>query len=234
MLLSYAKPAAASSTLDGFPVKNAFDEDVRTWWSAVSGESGEWLQVDLGKASRVEAIQVNFADQGATNLDRLRNDSYRYYVETSNDGRTWTLCLDRGHNLRDAPHDYAQLDEPVKARYLRLVNVHTPAGGLFSVSGFRVFGHGQGKAPSRAGGVTAVRDASDPRQLHVSWSQVKDADFYIIRYGLAKDRLFNNYQVYRADHFDIDSLNLGVSYYLTVDSVNDSGVTKGKSIVFVK
>jgi len=234
MLLSYAKPATASSTLDGFPVKNAFDEDVRSWWCAASGQSGEWLQVDLGKACRVEAIQINFADQGATNLDRLRDDSYRYYVETSNDGRTWALCLDRGHNLRDAPHDYAQLDEPVKARYLRLVNVHTPAGGLFSVSGFRVFGLGQGKAPSRVGGVTAVRDVSDPRQLHVSWSLVKGADFYIIRYGLAKKRLFNSYQVYRSDHFDVNSLNLGISYYLTVDSVNENGVTKGKSILFVK
>lgn len=234
MLLTYSKSATASSTLDGFPAKNAFDEDVRTWWSATSGNTGEWLRVDLVKTCRVEAIQINFADQGTTHLGRLRNDSYRYYVESSNDGQLWTTCLDRRDDLRDAPHDYAQLDEPAMARYLRLVNVHTPAGGLFSVSGFRVFGQGPGKPPHRVRGTTATRDGSDARVLHVSWSPVKDADFYIIRYGIARDRLFNNYQAYGTDHLDVNSLNTGLPYYLTVDAVNDSGVTKGKTIVHVK
>ncbi len=234
MLLSCAKPATASSALDAFPVKNAFDEDVRTWWSATSGNVGEWLRVDLGKTCRVDALQINFADQGTTNLGRLRNDAYRYYVETSNDGQNWTTCLDRRDNHRDAPHDYAQLDEPVAARYLRLVGVHTPAGGFFSVSDFRVFGQGPGKPPPRVGGVAATPDASDARVVHVSWSSVKEADFYIIRYGIARDRLFNNYQVYGADHFDINSLNIGVSYYVTVDAVNDVSVTRGSRVVAVK
>ena len=234
MLLSYARSATASSTLDRFPVKNAFDEDVRTWWSAATGNTGEWLRVDLGKPCRVEAIQINFADQGTTNLGRLRNDSYRYFVETSKDGQIWTTCLDRRDNLRDAPHDYAQLAEPVIARHVRLVNVHTPAGGYFSVSGFRIFGQAPGEPPPRVSGVTAKRDSSDARRLRVSWSPMKEADFYIIRYGIARDRLFNNYQVYGADHFDINSLNTGVACYLTVDAVNGSGVTKGTGILEVK
>ena len=40
MLLSYHKPAEASSTLEEFPVKNAFDENVRDWWSAQTGDKG--------------------------------------------------------------------------------------------------------------------------------------------------------------------------------------------------
>ena len=131
MLLSYAKPATASSVLEGFPVTNAFDEDIRTWWSAKSGGSNEWLRVDLGKPCQLEALQINFADQGATNLDRLRNDGYGYYVESSTNGENWAVCVDRRSNFRDAPHDYIQLDRPVVSRYLRLVSVHMPAGGLF-------------------------------------------------------------------------------------------------------
>ena len=69
---------------------------------------------------------------------------------------------------------------------------------------------------------------SDPRQIHISWKPVKDADFYIIRYGVAHDRLFNNYQVYNTNRFDINSLNAGVGYYLSVDAVNDSGDTRGQ------
>ena len=34
MLLSYKKNAEASSAMDNYPVNNAFDEDIRTWWSA--------------------------------------------------------------------------------------------------------------------------------------------------------------------------------------------------------
>lgn len=234
MLLSYAKPATASSTLQSFPVKNAFDEDIRTWWSAVTGGTGEWLRVDLGKVCRIEAIQVNFADQGSTNLGRLRGHGYHYYIEASKDGKSWSTIVDRRDEGRDAPQDYTQLDEPVMARELRLVNVRSPAGGLFSVSGFRIFGNGPGEPPGPVEGVKAARDVTDARCLRVSWMPDEAADFYIIRYGVKPDRLFNNYQVYGTNRFDINSLNTGTSYYLTVDAVNDSGVSKGTHVLEVK
>jgi hypothetical protein len=231
MLLSYDKPATASSALEQFSVKNAFDEDIRTWWSAASGKPGEWLQVDLGKPCRIEAVQINFTDQGMTNLGRMHNDSYRYYVEVSDDGEFWQTNVDRSNNLRDSPHDYTQLDEPVMARYVRLVNVHTPGNGLFSVSGFRLFGNGLGKAPAKVEDVEVVRDPSDTRQVHLSWKPANGADFYIIRYGIGRNRLFNNYQVYQSNHFDISSLNIGTSYYFTVDAVNDSGIAEGTRVL---
>jgi len=234
MLLSYAKPATASSALENFPVRNAFDEDIRTWWSAASGQPGEWLQVDLGKPCRIEAMQINFADQGMTNLDRPDNDFHQYYVQISDDGKNWRMGLDRRANQRDSTHDYTQLDEPVKARYIRLVNAHTPGGGEFSVSGFRLFGNSPGKVPAQVRDVEVARNLSDPRQVHVSWQPVKDADFYIIRYGIARDRLFNNYQVYRTNTFDINSLNIGTSYYFTVEAVNGRGVSRKGKVQFVK
>jgi hypothetical protein len=234
MLLSYRKPATASSALEQFPAGNAFDENVRTWWSATSGNPGEWLQVDLGRPCRIEALQINFADQGMTNLGRMDNDACRYRVQTSGDKTNWQTCVDRSENLRDSPHDYTQLDGPVTARYVRLVNVHTPGNGLFSISGFRLFGNGLGRPPARVGGLELVRDAADPRQVQASWQPAKGADFYIIRYGLARHRLFNNYQVYQTNRFEINSLNLGVSYYFTVDAVNDSGISKGTRVRFIK
>jgi hypothetical protein len=233
MLLSYDKPATASSALEQFALKNAFDEDIRTWWSAASGKPGEWLQVDLGKPCRIDAVQINFADQGMTNLNRMVGDTYRYSVEISDDGTHWKNCVDRRESQLDSPHDYAQLDTPVTARYARVVNLHMPGGGLFSISGFRLFGSGLGSAPGAVKEVTAVRDNSDSRQMHVSWKESKNADFYIIRYGVHRDRLWNSYQVYHATHFDINSLNTGVAYYLTVDAVND-GDTQGTDVISVK
>jgi hypothetical protein len=234
MLLSFNKPVTASSSLTNYPPKNAVDEDIRTWWSAKTGDAGEWLKVDLGRMRRVQSLQINFADQGTTNLGRLRNDAYRYFVESSLDGRQWSLCLSRKDNQRDAPQDYFQLPVPLLARFVRLTSVHVPAGGVFSVSGFRIFGDGLGKAPAAVAGVAAARDGADGRVMRVSWSPAAGADFYIVRYGIARDRLFNNYQVYGTDHVDINSLNLGVHYFLTVDAVNESGVTKGTDILNVK
>jgi xylan 1,4-beta-xylosidase len=234
MLLSYNKSATASSALEQLPVKNAFDENIRTWWSAASGKPDEWLQVDLGRPCRIDALQINFADQGMTNLGVMIGDFYRYYIQVSNDGTRWKDCLDRRDGQWNSPHEYAQLDKPMTARYARLVNVHMPGGGLFSLSGFRLFGKGSGAAPEAVKKVEAVRDISDPRHVHVSWKASNHADFYIIRYGIRRDRLWNNYQVYNATQFDINSLNIGVSYYFTVDAVNDSGDTQGAKNFSVK
>ncbi len=76
------------------------------------------------------------------------------------------------------------------ARYVWLTNVRTPGDGLFSVSGFRLFSDGLDKAPTRVKGVEVVRNVSDPRQVCVAWEPAKGADFYIIRYAIASDRLF--------------------------------------------
>jgi hypothetical protein len=225
MLLSYGKKADASSTRAGHDVANAFDENIRTWWSAETGNAGEWLKVDLGKDSRIEAIQIDFADEGATVLGKLHGDAYQFYVEASRDSKKWEKILDCSDNRRDAPHYYEQLQHSVKTRYVRLVNVHCPAGARFSISGFRIFGDGLGKSPKPVKHLTAQRDTADGRKATISWTSSPGADFYIVRYGLAPDRLLNNYEIYNATNTEINSLNCGVGYYFTVDAVNDSGVT---------
>ncbi len=70
MLLNYNKPLAVSSTFGNYTANKANDEDLKTYWSAASGNKGEWIQTDLGKISTVHAIQVNYADQDVVS-DRL-------------------------------------------------------------------------------------------------------------------------------------------------------------------
>ena len=229
MLLSYNKPATASSTLSGFPVANAFNEDIRTWWSAATGNPGEWLQVDLGKQCRINAVQINFADQGATQQGPM-NDGYGYKLDVSTDGTTWTNVIDHSNTLRNAPHDYTELTAPVQARYARLTNTHSPGGGLFSVSGLRLFGNGLGQPPDRVKNVHVTRNSSDQRQATITWNPVTGADGYMVRYGIGNDRLFGNYQVYGATTLNIHTLNVGANYLFAVDSFNDSGVTPAAPI----
>jgi len=46
MLLNYNKPVQVSSTLGGYHSNFAVDEDIKTYWSAKTGNSGEWFQTD--------------------------------------------------------------------------------------------------------------------------------------------------------------------------------------------
>lgn len=230
MLLSYGKPAQASSTLEGHPTSLAFDENVRSVWSAQTGNKGEWLSVDLGKPCRVNAIQVNFAEQDAKGFGRKEESGHQYVIEASLDGKTWTMLVDKSGNMRDVPHDYVELAKPVKARYVRLTNVHFPAQAKFSVRDLRIFGSGLGKAPERPAEFSVERDAKDERGATVRWSPAARAEGYIIRYGTAPDKLYHNYQTRTAGPVALESLNVGQDYYFTIDAFNDSGVTKGKKV----
>ena len=95
----------------------------------------------------------------------------------------------------DAPHDYVELPHPVQSRHIRLTSTFSPANGKFSLSGLRVFGLCPGAPPAAVEQVHAVRDAADGRKVYVRWAAAAGAEFYIIRYGTSKQRLFGNYQV---------------------------------------
>ncbi|MGH9615094.1 MAG: family 43 glycosylhydrolase [Acidobacteriaceae bacterium] len=233
MLLSYGKPVIASSTLTSFTPEKAVDENIRTWWSAKSGNAGEWFQVDLGAGKRIDAVQINFADLGSTALGRLR-DTYRYKLEVSNDGSTWRTIVDHSKKGRDSVDDYEPLEKATDARYVKIVNFHMPAGALFSLSGLRVFGNGLGHLPMAVTGITAQRDSRDGRRARIEWQPVENADFYIVRFGLRPDRMFQNYQVYKSTHLDLRSLTIGVSYAVTVDAVNENGIRRVTSIIEMK
>ena len=55
----------------------------------------------------------------------------------------WKVIVDKSNNKNDIPHDYAELQQPLQARYLKIENIHMPTG-KFALSGFRVFGNGNG------------------------------------------------------------------------------------------
>ena len=53
------------------------DELTKTYWSAATGNKGEWIQTDLGNISTVNAVQINYADQDA---EFLRQSKSRLFI----------------------------------------------------------------------------------------------------------------------------------------------------------
>jgi xylan 1,4-beta-xylosidase len=225
MLLSHKKNVLASSSLPDHGSGLAVDEDARTYWSARSGGADEWLMIDLGQECSVEAIQVNFAEHNTDpNLVRGREvELYeRYTIENSNDGMNWNLLVDKSQNNLDVPHDYLELASAVTARYIRLNNVYVPGGGTFAVRDLRIFGNKSQAVFTTISDFTVQRDTDDGRDAVICWTPVANADGYIVRYGIASTKLYNNYMVYDVDSVAIHSLNHGVDYYFSVEAF-DSG-----------
>jgi xylan 1,4-beta-xylosidase len=225
LLLSHKKHVLASSSLEDHGVDMSVDEDARTYWSAQTGGTDEWLMIDLGKECSVEAIQVNFAEH-ATNPGIVRGRDNiifeQYIIEKSMDGMKWDILVDKSQNMQDVPHDYIELEQPVAARYIKLKNVFTPGKGNFAVRDLRVFGNTAQAVFTPVIDFTVTRDLADGRDALIKWSPVENADGYIIRYGISPDKLYNNYMVYDADSIAIHSLNHGVDYYFEVRAF-DSG-----------
>jgi Beta-xylosidase len=231
-LLSKGKTVRVSSTYSTYVAANAADENIRTYWSASSGNAGEWLSVDLGKNCTINAVQSNFYEAETTFMGgRTASFTTKYKVEYSTDNSTWTVMYDKSASTKDTPHDYVQLTIPVTARYVRITNMGDVAGaGYFALSDFRVFGSNGGTAPAAVSTAHVLR-WEDLRCANVSWKAVDGADGYIIRYGIAPDKLWNNYQVWSGTSYSLRSLVIGQTYYFRVDSYNGSGVTEGKEVM---
>jgi xylan 1,4-beta-xylosidase len=236
MLLSYDKPATASTSLENHEPAKAVNENSRDWWSAKTGDAGEWLMIDLQSIENVAAVQVNFSDEGSTAMG-ASPDPYLYVVEGSTDSKQWKVLVDHRKAGRDSSQDYEELAKPASVRYVRITNEKMPNGAKFSLSGLRVFGTAKVALPEKVSGVTVARsskDSTDGRIAEVSWKAATGAEFYIVRYGIAPDRLFSSYQVYGTTTREIRSLNSGVPYFFTVDAVNTAGIMKGTEVVVLR
>ncbi len=127
---------------------------------------------DLGEVSTVYGIQINYADQDAEFTGKQQGIYHQYIVYYSLDGKKWLVLIDKSKNKKDVPHDYVELDKPVKARYMKMENIHMPTG-KFAVSGFRVFGFGSGQKPDAVKQFMALRsDETDRRNGWLKWQPV--------------------------------------------------------------
>lgn len=125
--LAYGCQVTASSYYDEwFEPRYAVDDNNGTLWKASGtnwGQGGreskkEWIQIDLGKAVTFNEVWTQF--EYATFF-------YQYKIETSLDGRRWSLYADRTDNtMQGSP----MIDrKSVKSRYLRITITDTQKNG---------------------------------------------------------------------------------------------------------
>ncbi len=241
MLLNYNKPVQVSSTLGGYHPNNAVDELAKTYWSATTGNKGEWIQTDLGNVSTVNAVQINYADQDVSFskamdsifLGKTQGLSHQYKLYYSVDGTKWNVLIDKSYNKKDVPHDYAELEKPVQARFIKLENIQMPTG-KFAISGFRVFGNGNGAKPDAVKGFIVLRTEKDKRSAFVKWKPVDNAFAYNIYYGTHPDKLYTSIMIHANNEYWMKAMDSQKTYYYCIESINENGVSERSKVIEVK
>lgn len=234
MLLNYNKPVQVSSTLGGYLPNNAVDELAKTYWSAVSANKGEYIQTDLGNVSTVNAIQINYADQDveSSRLGKWNDQYHQYKLYYSVDGKKWMTLVDKSNNKTDIPHEYVELEKPVQARFIKLENIHMPTG-KFAISGFRVFGNGNGVKPDAVQGFIVLRTEKDKRSAFIKWKPVDNAFAYNIYYGTQPDKLYTSIMIHSNNEYWMKAMDSQKPYYYSIEAVNENGTSERSKIIKV-
>jgi len=243
MLLSYGKPAKASSFVTGNDPSKVTDENVQTWWRAASSSAEEYVEIDLLDVFDVHAIQINFADdqlmltlpEGAEmhksgHMPRYidqRKHVTRWMLEGSLDGDSYFVIEDKSQADTDLSHDLMVREKGLKARYIRCTVIELPYRQQPCISGLRVFGIGSGELPAQTSGVKIkVINGLD---LSVAWDQDAAVGHNVL-WGFAPEKLYHSYMVLGRNEAAIGALIKGEPLYIRVDSFNEKGITEGEVI----
>jgi len=120
--IAVGKPVTISGgTNEGHGPERAVDgnsSDPDSCWRAIN--LPQWIRIDLEKEEKIDSVRV---------YTRWTNEIYKYTVEASADGETWTMIDDKSENEVPATSfGMAQKFKPLKARYVRLTAL--PSGTL--------------------------------------------------------------------------------------------------------
>lgn len=228
MLLNYNKPVQVSSTLGGFNANYAVNEDIKTYWSAKSGNKGEWLISDLGEKSTINGIQINYADQDVEFMGKPEfTTGHKYILYYSDNNKDWKILVDKSKNTKDVPHDYIELPKPIRTRYVKIENLGMPTG-KFALSGFRIFGKGSGNKPSMVQNFVPLRSEpkkkGERRNVWFKWQQEPLADGYVIYFGKSPDKMYGSIMVYGKNEYYFNGLDRSDVYYFQIEAFNNNGI----------
>jgi hypothetical protein len=143
------------------------------------------------------------------------------------------VLADKSHNETDVPHEYLELSNPVRTRFIKLENIHMPTG-KFAISGLRVFGKGAGQRPDTVKRFFVLRSENDSRNALIKWFTVNNATGYNIYWGIAADKLYNNVMVYNDNQYYFKAMDKGRTYYFSIESFNENGISEKTKPIEVK
>jgi len=135
----------------------AVDGDEKTRWCASSADYPQWLQLELEKPHSITGISTTWENNGV----------YRYKIEGSADGKTWTVLVDATNNSKGAPYtnDFAKADN---IKFIKIDILSKNSGGWASIREVKLKGEGikvlapKMSAEQKATANKVIKTESDP------------------------------------------------------------------------
>ncbi len=122
--------ASSEETGKGNVAANAVDGKGDTRWCANRADSGEWLQVDLGKATKVGGLKIDWESS---------DTSYKCKVEGSADGKQWKRLADFSTNSMPGPKDM-EFPNGDGVRFVRVTFLGSSTASWGSIREIQVYG----------------------------------------------------------------------------------------------
>jgi putative membrane-bound dehydrogenase-like protein len=132
-----AAPASPTPPKDALPIKasasseetgkqnfawKAVDGDPNTRWCASSPSKPQWLQLELDKDYSLTGLKIVWES---------KNNAYQHKVESSTEGKTWSLLADAMNNTQggDSEHNFAA----AKTKFVKITIGGSNQGGWASI-----------------------------------------------------------------------------------------------------
>lgn len=221
------------SDMNGHILSNVLcDENSKSYWVAEANNDKQWVEIEMKNTGDIYAIQLNFHDHESGIYTRTEGLRHRFTIEASIDGINWTTIIDKSNSYKDSPNAYLPLMVPQKAKYIRYNNIEVPGKNL-AMSEIRVFGLGHGKKPLKVKNFEVERQ-SDRRNIAFTWQEIKGAQGYNIRWGIAPDKLYHSWLVYDKTEHLMRSLDRDTKYYFSIEAFNENGISERTLPVFIE
>ena len=161
---AYQMPTSASSVNTLYTTVKAVDGDmtVSRWQSNTNGK--EWFQIDLGKATTFDVVDIQWYSNGAD-----------YQILTSDDGTTWDVL----QNVTGAASGgYVRFDLPQAktARYLKMQGITEHEYSFFEFRALQAEAAPEQPTVNLALGKKATASANDPNNKSLTPEKAVDGD----------------------------------------------------------
>ncbi len=128
--IAHSRPTAVSSEAPGHNGSRAVDDDAVSFWSARDNDAGAWWQVDLEQPHTIRSVQTTFPAEG----------NYRYRIEGSPDGITWTLLVDQTATGSAAKVRTDAIPGSPHCQFVRVTFTAVPAGQPAAIADVKIEG----------------------------------------------------------------------------------------------
>ena len=110
--------------------------------------------------------------------------------------------------------------------------------GKFALSGFRVFGKGNGVAPKKVENFMVLRadknKFGERRSSWIRWQQNEGADGYVIYFGKSPDKLYGSIMVYGKNDYFFTGMDRTDTYYFQIEAFNANGISERTETIKVE